>query len=152
GAVVAGTFSFLTGVVTSVTLLVLMRIGNGVGQLVNDPIHKSLLTDYYPPHARPRVFSVHQNATQLGGIVGAGLAGIVAYAVGWRSTFMILIVPIAITAIAAVRMHEPSRGAADERADGLLGKPEPFARATKILLRVPTLRRTYQATAALGAA
>ena len=49
GAVVAGVFSFATGLAPFLWLFVLMRLGNGVGVLVNDPIHRSLLTDYYKP-------------------------------------------------------------------------------------------------------
>ncbi len=75
GAVVAGTFSFLTGVVTTVGLLVVVRVANGFGRLVNDPIHNSLLADWYKPYDRPRVFAAHANAVQLGGIAGAALAG-----------------------------------------------------------------------------
>ena len=47
GAWVAGTFSLLTGVVTTAALLLVVRIGNGIGRLANDPIHTSLLTDWY---------------------------------------------------------------------------------------------------------
>ena len=57
GGILAGTFSFFTGIVGSVVLLVLVRLGNGVGQVVNDPIHTSLLSDYYPPANRPTVFA-----------------------------------------------------------------------------------------------
>src|SRR5207302_4682001 len=42
GGILAGVFSFATGVATTVVLLVLARFGNGVGRLVNDPIHTSL--------------------------------------------------------------------------------------------------------------
>ncbi|MDQ1397585.1 MAG: hypothetical protein QOG64_2844, partial [Acidimicrobiaceae bacterium] len=53
GAVIAGIFSFATGLATGVAALLLFRIGNGIGVLVNDPIHRSLLSDYYSPRARP---------------------------------------------------------------------------------------------------
>src|SRR3954451_20001315 len=57
GAIVAGAFSFFTGVVTTLGLLIVVRLGNGIGRLVNDPIHTSLLTDYYKPFDRPPVFA-----------------------------------------------------------------------------------------------
>src|SRR4051794_37342943 len=44
GAAVAGTFSFLTGLAPTVLILLLVRIGNGFGVVVNDPIHRSLLS------------------------------------------------------------------------------------------------------------
>src|SRR4051795_2567823 len=110
GAIVAGTFSFLTGVVTTLAMLVVVRLGNGIGRLGDDPIHTSLLTDYYKPFDRPPVYAAHRNAVQLGSIVGSALAGGIAYVVGWRVAFMVLMVPIVITALVATRLQEPERG------------------------------------------
>src|SRR3954470_12200269 len=53
GAVLAGVFSLFTGLAGGLTLFVLFRIGNGFGLLVNDPIHRSLLSDYYTTEVRP---------------------------------------------------------------------------------------------------
>src|SRR3954449_1749713 len=41
----AGVFSFATGIVGTVGLLVLVRFGNGLGLLANGSIHNSLLAD-----------------------------------------------------------------------------------------------------------
>src|SRR4051794_17207618 len=113
GAVVAGTFSFLTGVVTTVGLLVIVRGANGFGRLGNDPIHNSLLADWYKPFDRPRVFAAHANAVQLGGIAGAALAGITAAFLGWQWAFMLLAIPILVVSFWATRLKEPARGATD---------------------------------------
>src|SRR4051812_35231295 len=146
GAIIAGVFSFLTGVVTTMALLVVVRIGNGVGRLANDPIHTSLLSDYYRPYDRPRVFSVHRNSVQLGQILGSALAGLLAYLVGWRVVFMLLLVPIIVTALFATRLKEPVRGATDEAPTELQKEaaalpPLPFRAAARMLLAVKTLRR-----------
>jgi MFS family permease len=153
GAVIAGLFSFMTGVVTTMGLLVLVRIMNGVGRLANDPIHTSLLTDYYEPFHRPRVFATHRNAQQLGNIFGSAIAGIAAYVVGWRVTFMVLIVPIMLTAFAATRLREPERGESDRRASGGVMPhvtPLPFRQAIRVLLNVRTLRRAYWGVIVIG--
>jgi len=153
GAVIAGLFSFLTGVVTTMALLVVVRIMNGVGRLANDPIHTSLLTDYYEPFHRPRVFATHRNAQQLGNVVGSAMAGVAAYVIGWRVTFMVLLVPIMVTAFAATRLREPSRGASDRRASGGAMPhvtPLPFKKAVGVLLRVQTLRRAYWGVIIIG--
>ncbi|MBV8958354.1 MAG: MFS transporter, partial [Actinobacteria bacterium] len=97
GAVLAGLFSFGTGIAVGVGLLFLMRIGNGVGVIVNDPIHRSLLSDYYKPEDRPRVFGMHANATRLGGVVGPMVAGLAALIGGWRLAFMITTRPNALS-------------------------------------------------------
>src|SRR3954466_8844182 len=155
GAIIAGVFSFLTGVVTTMALLVVVRIGNGVGRLANDPIHTSLLSDYYRPYDRPRVFSTHRNSVQLGQILGSALAGLLAYLVGWRGVFMLLLVPIIITALFATRLNEPERGATDEAPTELQKQaaappPLPFRAAARMLLRVRTLRRAFWGAAVIG--
>ncbi|MDQ1396959.1 MAG: hypothetical protein QOG64_2218, partial [Acidimicrobiaceae bacterium] len=92
--VLAGLFSFGTGIVGSAGLLVLVRFGNGLGLLGNGSIHNSLLADYFPAEDRGPVYATHQNAVYLGGIAGPMLAGLMASLFGWRSAFLILIVPI----------------------------------------------------------
>src|SRR5947199_9751207 len=110
GALVAGVFSFLTGVAGTILFFVLFRIGNGVGLLVNDPIHRSLLTDYYKPEARPRTFAFHANAPRWGGVIGPLVAGALAVTFGWRAAFMVLIIPITIFAFVAMRLPAVDRG------------------------------------------
>ncbi|TML62234.1 MAG: MFS transporter, partial [Actinobacteria bacterium] len=87
GAVLAGVFSFATGLAVGLAALVAVRIGNGVGLIVNDPIHTSLLSDYYKPEDRPRVFALHRNAQRLAGTVGPFVAGVAALIGGWRLAF-----------------------------------------------------------------
>ena len=63
GAVIAGVFSLLTGLAGTLLFLVLIRLGNGMGRLVNDPIHSSLLSDYYLPEDRPAIYGIHRPGT-----------------------------------------------------------------------------------------
>jgi ABC-type branched-subunit amino acid transport system ATPase component/predicted MFS family arabinose efflux permease len=154
GGVLAGVFSCLTGVVGALALLVVVRLGNGVGQVVNDPVHNSLLADYYPPANRPTVFAAHQNAVFLGAIVGPAVAGTAAAIGGWRVSFVILIVPILLVAFIALRLREPVRGGTDDpdSAEELEGEePVSFREAYRTLMAVPTLRRQYIAYVFIGA-
>jgi predicted MFS family arabinose efflux permease len=148
GALVAGSFSFLTGVATSVGLLLVVRIGNGIGRLVNDPIHTSLLTDWYQPFHRPRVFATHRNAVQLGTIAGSALAGAIAALLGWRIAFIVLVVPIVVVALVATRLKEPARGATD--GGSAPEPPLPFRQAAAMALRVRSLRRAFIAATVIG--
>ncbi|MBV9253048.1 MAG: MFS transporter [Actinobacteria bacterium] len=154
GAVLAGLFSFGTGIAVGTGLLLLMRIGNGVGVIVNDPIHRSLLSDYYKPADRPRVFGMHANAVRLGGVVGPMVAGLAAVIGGWRLAFMILIVPILIMAFVATRLKNPVRGETEDADSALAAadeRPVPFGRAVRMLFAVKTLRRQYIAWMFIGA-
>jgi len=75
--ILAGVFSFATGIVGTVGLLVVARFGNGLGLIANIPIHNSLLADYYPAQTRPSVYADHTNAMYLGAVIGPAAAGVV---------------------------------------------------------------------------
>ena len=155
GMAIAGAFSFLTGLAPSVGLFVLFRIANGVGLVVNDPIHTSLLSDYYPVAARPRVFAFHRNAQRYGAILGAALAGILASLVGWRAVFMVLLLPMVGVAVLATRLPPVHRGASDDpdAAEAAARQaPLSFKQAVRLLSSVRTLRWLYAAWVPIGAA
>jgi len=154
GGIIAGVFSFLTGVAGAVALLVLFRFGNGVGRLVNGPIHRSLLSDYYRPEDRPAIFSLHQNAPQAAAVIGPVVAGALASLFNWRVAFMVLIIPIVAVALFSIRLPEPLRGGTDDRqaAEAVqFDRPMPFDRAARMLMSVKTLRRQYVAWIFIGA-
>jgi ABC-type branched-subunit amino acid transport system ATPase component/predicted MFS family arabinose efflux permease len=155
GAIIAGVFSFFTGLAPLIGFLILARLGNGIGRLMNDSIHNSLLSDYYKPFDRPRVFAAHRNAIYVGSIVGSALAGIVAALFGWRFAFVVLIGPIVITAlVGATKLKDPVRGGTDDPDAALdLEKedPVPFREARAIISSVKTLRRQFLAWVFIGA-
>jgi ABC-type branched-subunit amino acid transport system ATPase component/predicted MFS family arabinose efflux permease len=154
-AVVAGVFSLATGLAPTLLLLVLFRLGNGVGLLANDPIHRSLLSDYYTPESRPKVYAMHSNAARYGAIFGAALAGILSVMFGWRAAFFVLIIPIVAMAFVARRLQEPVRGGTDDPVSAAMAAEErsiDFGRGVRILMSVRTLRVQYASWVAIGAA
>jgi ABC-type branched-subunit amino acid transport system ATPase component/MFS family permease len=155
GAIISGIFSLATGLVYAVWLLILVRIANGIGVLMNGPVHRSLLADYYPPERRPLIFARHANAERYGAIVGPALAGVVAWLWDWRVAFMILIVPIVAMAFVSLRLKEPLRGGSDNEEAASVAeeeRPIPMDRASRMLWQVKTLRRQYLAFMFIGAA
>jgi branched-chain amino acid transport system ATP-binding protein len=155
GAIIAGVFSLLTGFAPVLGLLIVFRLGNGIGRLLNDSIHNSLLADYYMPIDRPRVFAAHRNGVYFGTIVGSAVAGISAALFGWRVAFMILVVPIVVTAlVGATKLRDPVRGGTDDPERALEAEREdlvPFAEARRILFSVRTLRRQFLSWLFIGA-
>jgi len=154
GGVLAGVFSFLTGIVGTVALLFVVRIGNGLGRLINEPVHSSLLADYYPPESRGVIYAIHRTAPQWAIVVGAAITGAVAALWGWQVAFVILIVPILITVFFALRLREPRRGGTDDPDAALEAEaeePVPFRQGARTLWAVPTLRREYWSYAFIGA-
>ena len=46
----------------SIWVLGIARAGSGLGRAVNDPVHNSLIADYYDIPSRPRVYAIHRYA------------------------------------------------------------------------------------------
>jgi MFS family permease len=153
-----GSMSVLTGVAGFVAvfpLLVTARVGAGLGRVMNEPVHASLLADYYPPTTHGRVFSIHRTANPVGLMLVLPCA-FIADVIGWRLAFVLIAVPTLVAVTMLGRLHEPIRGAsmhatlaaqADQRA-----RPVPVREGYRRLKAVPTLRRFWAALFLLGAA
>jgi MFS family permease len=141
GAATWGMFAIFTGLAPTFLLLAMCRLGAGLGRAVNGPTHPTLLSDYYPPTARAKIFTAHRVANPLGQFVAPLIAGFVAAAVGWRTPFFILAVPTFLLVLVAVRyLREPERtGQRIDEGDVRLRQ------AFKTLWAIPTLRRMCMA-------
>ncbi len=158
GASVFALFSFGTGLAFFVWLLVIMRAGSGLGQATALPTHNSLISDWFPIAARPRVFSVYRLANALGALAGPLLAGLIAAWLGWRAPFIVLAVPTVILVILGLRLVEPVRGVREREAMGLAGDvlhteepPPSFAEAGRMVWKIGSLRRVFYALPFLAA-
>ena len=158
GAALWGLFSIGTGLALSVGMLIAMRVGAGGGRAVVTPTHSSLLSDYYEPATRVKVFSAHRQANSVGQIAGPLIAGAIAHYFGWRVPFLVFAVPTVVFLVLALRLHEPVRGAHERRAAGVEADAdveESFERAwptMRVLARVRTIRRIWMAVPFLGIA
>jgi branched-chain amino acid transport system ATP-binding protein len=159
GGALWGFFSVGTGLALTPLMLVGMRIGAGTGRAVVEPTHNSLLSDWYPPQARVKVFSVHRQANSVGQIIGPIAAGTLAYFFGWRVPFIVFAVPTAIVVLFALRLREPVRGVherlaagMDEEAAQVPDAPAGIRSTMVTLARVRTIRRVWLAIPFLGIA
>ena len=152
-AILWGACSVLTGVVPALVLLYLVRIGSGLGRIINEVVHPSLLGDYYSAQDHPRVFGLHRSANSLGNIAGP-IAGLVAAAFFWEAAFWILAVPTVIFLLVGLRtLREPRRGESIDAAMAaqLEGQePVSFGEARRQLFAVPTLKRLWFGAFLLG--
>ena len=140
-----GICAVLTGVVGAVFLLFLVRLGSGLGRIINEVVHPSLLGDLYPPDAHPRVFGIHRLANAVAPVAGP-VAGYIGAEYGYRAAFFVLAAPTAIVLLFALRLREPNRGEsldADLAAKQADQPPVPFAEARRQLFAIPTLRRLW---------
>ena len=155
-------FAALTGLVTNAFQLALARVGAGVGKASVEPVHSSLLADYYPVEARGRVFAAHQLANPVAVALGPLLVGgivLVFPGDAWRAGFLIPAGLSVLAALAAFRLEEPARGRFER------GEPDPtdeaaatssdapavtLAASMRRLLQIRTLRAMYFGLGILG--
>ncbi|MEY2478122.1 MAG: hypothetical protein QOG87_3437 [Actinomycetota bacterium] len=159
GAALWAVFSFVTGLATVVAVLIVARLGSGIGRAVNEPVHNSLLADYYEPDVRPAVYGAHRAANSVGQIFGPLVGGLLAWAFNWRVAFLFFAVPSALLIVAGVRrLREPVRGAHERRLGGASEEavlteeaPPSLAESWRICTAVQTLRRLWYALPFLAA-
>ena len=158
GASVFAVFSVGTGLAMFVWVLCIMRAGTGVGQATVFPTHNSLLADWFPIAARPRVFSFHRLANAIGAFIGPLLAGGLAAWFSWRVPFLALAIPTVILVIFGFRLTEPIRGKQEREAMGMEGDallteepPPSFAESWRMVWKVDSLRRIFYALPFLAA-
>jgi MFS family permease len=123
------------------------------------PTHNGLLSDWYPPETRLKVFSFHRLANSVGQIVGPLLAGVLALWFGWRTPFFLFAIPTAILVLFALRLKEPVRGRQERLAAGAteaeadaVDTHEKVWATMKVLGRVKTLRYIWYAVPFLAVA
>jgi ABC-type branched-subunit amino acid transport system ATPase component/MFS family permease len=150
--ILLATFSVLTAAAVSVVMLAIARAGSELGRGFNDPVHNSLIPDYYDVGVRPRVYAVHRSANSVGQALGPLLGGILAFFFGWRAPFLFFAIPIAIFVILALRLHNPVRGAHERRAMGASEEAvateeaaPSWAESWRVVWQVRTLRRIFAA-------
>jgi branched-chain amino acid transport system ATP-binding protein len=158
GAAVWAVFGVMTGLSTTILLLVIARSGAGMGRAVVTPTHLSLLSDYYPIEARTSVYGVHRIANAVGLVIGPLFAGFVAEWFNWRVPFFVFFVPTMIFVLLGTRLHEPRRGHFERAAAGASAEvvatdeaPPSWAESVRILWQVRTLRRIWSSLPFLAA-
>lgn len=145
----------LTGLAPTVVILVLARFGAGLGRVMNEPVHASLLADYYSPETHGRVFAVHRMGSPIGTMLVIG-AGLIAQLFDWRIAFIVLAVPTWILLLFVFRLKEPIRGTTIDREMAeeaeKAGEKIDFGEAYRRLSSVNTLVRLWACAFFLGAA
>jgi branched-chain amino acid transport system ATP-binding protein len=152
GGIGWGGFSVLTGLATSVWMLGVARAGSGIGRGINDPVHNSLIADYYDIPVRPRVYSIHRMANAVGQFAGPLLGGLLAFWFDWRVPFFVFAVPTIVFILLSLRLREPKRGVFERRAMGASEEtvdtediPPSWAESWRLVWSVRTLRRVFYA-------
>ena len=147
-----GSMTILTGVAPIIAVLVVARMGAATGRIVNEPVHASLLSDYYKPATHPRVFAFHRMANPIG-LGSAIVIGALGALWDWRVVFVLLAFPTFALVTLLAKLREPVRGEsvdADAASEAATIEPIPFAEARRQLFAVRTLRRLWAGIFLLG--
>ncbi len=101
----------LSGLAQNYLQLLLARVGVGLGEAGGSPPAHSLISDYFPPERRGTAMSIYSSGLYFGILVGYVVGGVVADALGWRYTFMLLGIPgVLFALLLAAVVREPLRG------------------------------------------
>lgn len=111
------------------TSLLVARSLVGIGEAAYATIAPSILSDFFPPEKRNRVFTIFYVATPVGAAIGFALGGFLGAQVGWRASFLICGLPGLLVALAALLLKDPPRGQFDEQQS----PPPPWSKALALL-------------------
>ena len=142
----------IAGVIEIVAVLVVARLFAGIGRVINEPVHSSLLADYYRAENQPGVFAVHRFANPASSASAVAI-GALALVIPWQGVFILLAVPTAVLILWLFRLREPLRGEtvdADLAADQAGAAPVGFGEARRQLFGIRSLKRLYLGGFLLG--
>jgi MFS family permease len=103
-------FTVLCGLATSFPMLVLARLGVGVGEAGGTPPAHSLIAEFTPREKRASALAVYCLGIPIGSLLGLAFGGLIADAYGWRAAFIAAGAPgILVAILSAMTLKEPRR-------------------------------------------
>jgi predicted MFS family arabinose efflux permease len=112
--------TMLSGATTSYAMLLLARMGVGVGEAGFTPPLVSMIADRFDAEKRATVFSLIAVGVSVGGAVGALAGGWIAQTHGWRMAFVVMGAPGLLLAVLLwLTIREPVRRNAGDAAPPL---------------------------------
>ncbi|MBI4932730.1 MAG: MFS transporter [Actinobacteria bacterium] len=158
-----------TGFVTTMWMLLVVFVLDGISTGSTTSVHHPLLVDSYEPTLRVRVMSIYESFAAGGNILSPLVVGVCVtwFDLTWRGVFLVLGSVCLLGALFAMRLRDPGFGTFDEqvlqdatrREMGLndpTDRPDDIAlgffEVAKRIMLVPTARRVLSAWAVIGLA
>jgi predicted MFS family arabinose efflux permease len=104
----------LAAAATSYAMLLITRLGVGVGEAVCAPTAASWIGDLVPANRRGRAMATFMMAVPVGGLLSYAITGPVAQAHGWRFALAVAAAPMLVLIPAVLLLREPAREAAGQ--------------------------------------
>ncbi len=112
-------------------MLVLARLGVGVGEATCAPAATSWIGDLFPAHRRARPLALFMLGVPVGGALSLFFSGTIAQRFGWRAAMVLAAAPALLLVPLLLLLKEPKRGASEQHAAAPPG-------SVFYLLRIPT--------------
>jgi MFS family permease len=94
-------------------LLVITRLGVGVGEAACAPTATSWIGDLYPPEQRARPLALFMLGVPVGGALSFFFSGPIAQRFGWRAAMVMAAAPALLLVPLLLALKEPERGASE---------------------------------------
>ncbi len=104
----------LCGTASGFAVLLLYRVGVGVGEAGGSPPAHAIISDLFPPEKRGAALGVFSLGVPLGILVGLMAGGWLDETLGWRTAFVVVGLPgLLLSLVVALTLREPPRGMAE---------------------------------------
>ena len=133
GVTVWSALTAFTWFATNYSMVLISRLGVGVGEATCAPTATSWLGDLVPVTRRARVLGLFMLGVPVGGALSYFFSGPVAHAYGWRVAMIVAAAPALVLIPALLILQEPARGASENHV-----APATSASMWSVL-RIPTL-------------
>jgi predicted MFS family arabinose efflux permease len=111
---------------TSYAMLLVTRLGVGIGEAVCTPVAASWIGDVVPANRRSRAMAWFMMAIPVGGLLSYAVGGPVAQEFGWRAAMTLAAAPALLLVPAVLWLREPLRTISSGVAAGPWKRPRGF--------------------------
>lgn len=133
GLVVWASLTACAAIATNYSVLLISRVGVGLGEATCAPAATSWLGDLFPAEKRSRVLALFMLGVPFGGALAYFFSGPLAQAHGWRAAMVLAAAPALVLVPALLMLEEPRRGASETL------RAQAARTSVLSLLRLPTL-------------
>lgn len=133
GVVVWSALTAATYFAMNYAMVLVSRLGVGVGEAACAPTATSWLGDLVPPTRRARVLGLFMLGVPIGGALSYFFSGPIANAYGWRVAMIAAAAPALLLIPALLALNEPERGASEGHREAV------HTGSMWVVLKIPTL-------------
>jgi len=132
GVMVWSSLTAMAAFATNYPMLMISRLGVGLGEAACAPTATSWLGDLFRPDQRSRALALFMLGVPIGGSLSFFFSGPIAQAYGWRAAMILAAAPALLLVPALLLLHEPPRG------DSEAQRTSPSQGSIWRVMRIPT--------------